>query len=492
MDPPPPPLSILTSCLIVSSLHNCLTFTMHLTAPYPPLSYSHFNSQPIHGVNTMNRLSSSSVAGNKGCRSCRSRRRGCGRALPSCPSCRRQSQQDPVLAWHRGNDGRMVSRGGHQRGIVSIRSRKLDLVKRHGETSTRNGLLRRKHNIILSLPRGLSSLARLARGDKSSFRHLHHQRELFFSQFASVSFVPMYLVPFNSPENGDFPLVTIPGSASDDMEMTDLYDLLVRMSLCEEMETSSDSIEYIDMEDEDMTLVEEFIEVQVPEAKEHREPEPEKRAREDTPEPEQQPAREDTPEPEEPKAESAPEAEESTAAAAPEPEETEEPTESTEPTAADSTEAHTEAAPAKPSPSPLMNILSPLHHPTPLRENDLAKILNSLLSPTIFTSITSSSSSSSEREESPFPSVDHVLQIMEVVSHLAETVLRPTRGPDGIKIEDEDDDRTSRIDRMTPEQLRVITNLRSLLDYATKVLCLRSIETSSSAIPEMANQEVTV
>lgn len=109
------------------------------------------------------------------------RRRGCGRTLPACPNCRRQGQEFAMGSWYRGNDGRLVARGGHQRGILSVRSRKVDLAnKRAGHHPVK------KHSFILSLPRGLS-LARLVRGDKSCYR----QSELFFScsllPFASVS-----------------------------------------------------------------------------------------------------------------------------------------------------------------------------------------------------------------------------------------------------------------------------------------------------------------
>ncbi|KAK4168346.1 hypothetical protein QBC43DRAFT_117173 [Cladorrhinum sp. PSN259] len=354
----------------------------------------------------MNRsYSATVVVPNRGCRSCRSRRRGCGRSLPSCPNCRRQTTSPDVIPWHRGNDGRLVARG-HQRGILSIRSRnKLDIVKRQGETR------RKRNGFVLSLPRGLS-LARLARGDLSPWT----KKNL-------INITPLQL----------------------DSDMTDLYELLVNMSLCE------DEVEFppyqrlaspppcmeIDMED--------LEEVSI--SREDSKPTPTETKTEEIEEP-SKPT---------PSVESAEEEGEQQDAA----------TEfvKDDPASSDSSDKDLET-----EKTALDSILTPLRQSTPILEEDLATILDSLLKHK-----TSDSTSSMEPD---FPSVDRFLSIMEVISQLTETVMKPAST---VSTEDSEsnNNNSNKITTLTPQHLAVIMNLRSLLDYATKVLCIKSIETSA-------------
>lgn len=111
--------------------------------------------------------------------------------------------------------------------------------------------------------------------------------------------------------------------------------------------------------------------------------------------------------------------------------------------------------------SSLETILNPLHQETPIPEAELAAILDSLLR---------HKSPEPCQKDTDFPSVDRFLQIMEVISQLTGTVMKPTS--------DSKDD-SAKITSLTPQHLAVIMNLRSLLDYATKVLCIKSIETPS-------------
>ena len=112
--------------------------------------------------------------------------------------------------------------------------------------------------------------------------------------------------------------------------------------------------------------------------------------------------------------------------------------------------------------SSLETILNPLHQETPIPEAELAAILDSLLR---------HKSPEPCQKDTDFPSVDRFLQIMEVISQLTGTVMKPTS--------DSSKDDSAKITSLTPQHLAVIMNLRSLLDYATKVLCIKSIETPS-------------
>ncbi|KAK4643866.1 hypothetical protein QC761_404415 [Podospora bellae-mahoneyi] len=389
---------------------------------------------------------------------CRSRQRGCGRTLPACPNCRRQGQEFAMGSWHRGNDGRLVARGGRQRGILSVRSRKFDLAnKRAGHHSVK------KHSFILSLPRGLS-LARLVRGDKSCYRQ----------------------------KNGDLPLsVSFPLSDGEDLEMTDLYELLVKMSLCEEeamqqeqqFEALSLPCVEIDMQDEIPAVFQ----------------------REATPPPESSSEPASISSSATSSASSSPvttpqvDSQGETAKDGPSREaETEaevkaeqvEPDTEEEPASEQACimQEQTEASTAKPTtpPQSLLNILHPLHQSTPLDEADLATMLNWLLQPDIFShlSVQSSSAKSSftappkDDDGSPFPSTDHFLQIMEVISQLTAKVLMK---PSSVDAEVQEKGRVE----ITVEHLSVIMNLRLLLDYAARVLCIRSIETQNNNTSSM-------
>ncbi|KAK4223815.1 hypothetical protein QBC38DRAFT_37985 [Podospora fimiseda] len=350
----------------------------------------------------MNRLYSATVVvPNRGCRSCRSRRRGCGRSLPSCPNCRRQtsssfSHPQDGLPWHRGNDGRLVARG-HQRGILSIRSRKLDVVKRHSETR------RKRNGFVLSLPRGLS-LARLARGDLSPWT----KKNL-------INITPL------------------------DSDMTDLYELLVNMSLCE------DEVEFIQPSYQRLASPPPCMEIDMEDL-------------EETPLPQEENQQEDTKPTET------------------ETEESSKPTpsvETTEEQPEQQKEESSSSSSEKDDKTTLDSILTPLHQETPIPEADLAAILDSLLK-----------HKDSSDKDTDFPSVDRFLQIMEVISQLTETVMKPAT------TEDSD---SGKITSLTPQHLAVIMNLRSLLDYATKVLCIKSIETPGKDSVIMGNtMEVVV
>ncbi|KAK4175458.1 hypothetical protein QBC36DRAFT_311986, partial [Triangularia setosa] len=165
-----------------------------------------------------------------------------------------------------------------------------------------------------------------------------------------------------------------------------------------------------------------------------------------------------------------------------------------EPASKASAEEKTEASTAKypTPPQSLLNILHPLHRSTPLDETDLATMLNWLLQPDILGHLSVQSSSakasfatpptSRDDDASPFPSTDHFLQIMEVISQLtAKVLMRPSSA-------DAEEQEKGRVE-ITAEHLSVIMNLRLLLDYAARVLCIRSIETqnSTSAMESSAN-----
>ncbi|KAK3998255.1 hypothetical protein QBC44DRAFT_314079 [Cladorrhinum sp. PSN332] len=353
----------------------------------------------------MNRsYSATVVVPNRGCRSCRSRRRGCGRSLPSCPNCRRQTSSSSTyssfhpqdgIPWHRGNDGRLVARG-HQRGILSIRSRnKLDVVKRQSETR------RKRNGFVLSLPRGLS-LARLARGDLSPWT----KKNL-------INITPL------------------------DSDMTDLYELLVNMSLCEdEVEFIQPSYQRFASPPPCMEIdMEDLEEVSIPQEEEQQDSESSKPT----------------------SAETEAETEEST-----KPTQSVEALEGEQQQEEDRKEEPSSSSNEKDDKTTLDSILTPLHQGTPIPEADLAAILDSLLKHKV------SSDSASSTKDTDFPSVDRFLQIMEVISQLTETVMKPTA---------EDSSESGKITALTPQHLAVIMNLRSLLDYATKVLCIKSIET---------------
>ncbi|KAK0670226.1 hypothetical protein QBC41DRAFT_318385 [Cercophora samala] len=423
--------------------------------PYHHLQHHQFDR-------TMNPPYYSSRAGVRGKRSsgpstctCRSRRRGCGRTLPACPNCRRQGQESGMTSWHRGNDGRLVARGGHQRGILSVRSRKVDLAnKRAGHHPVK------KHSFILSLPRGLS-LARLVRGDKSCYRQ----------------------------KNGDLPLsVSFPLSDGEDLEMTDLYELLVKMSLCEEeaMQQQEQQFEALSLPCVEIDMEDEFPAVFQREAT----PPPESSSEPasvsssttssassslaTTPEvdPQGETSKDGSSHQAEPEAEiKSEDAIEQTIE--------EEPASKPEPTGEQETDTPITKSAAPPQ--SLLNILHPLHQSTPLNETDLATMLNWLLQPDIFShlSVQSSSAKSSfttapkDDDTSPFPSTDHFLQIMEVISQLtAKVLMRPSPA-------NTDAQQKEQVE-ITAEHLSVIMNLRLLLDYAARVLCIRSIETQNS------------
>lgn len=154
----------------------------------------------------------------------------------------------------------------------------------------------------------------------------------------------------------------------------------------------------------------------------------------------------------------------------------------------------TEASTAKPTtpPQSLLNILHPLHQSTPLDEADLATMLNWLLQPDIFSHLSVQTSSAKlsftappkDDDGSPFPSTDHFLQIMEVISQLTAKVLMK---PSSVDAEVQEKGRVE----ITAEHLSVIMNLRLLLDYAARVLCIRSIETQNNNTSTMgANANV--
>ncbi|KAK4195855.1 hypothetical protein QBC40DRAFT_210573 [Triangularia verruculosa] len=418
---------------------------------------------------TMNPPYYSSRAGVRGKRSsapstctCRSRRRGCGRALPACPNCRRQGQESGMTSWHRGNDGRLVARGGHQRGILSVRSRKADLANK------RAGHPVKKHSFILSLPRGLS-LARLVRGDKSCYRQ----------------------------KNGDLPLsVSFPLSDGEDLEMTDLYELLVKMSLCEEeamQQQQQQQFEALSLPCVEIDMEDEFPAAFQREATPPPESSSESESVSSSAAPSASSSLATTPEVD-PQAETGPKSPRQKAGAEAEAEvkseeidQADEEESESKPRSDITNKAAEVSTPKLPTPSEsLINILHPLHQSTPLNETDLASMLNWLLQPEIFAHLSVQSSSatasftSRDDDGSPFPSTDHFLQIMEVISQLtAKVLMKPSSA-------DAEEQEKSRVE-ITAQHLSVIMNLRLLLDYAARVLCIRSIETQNNATPAEAN-----
>ncbi|KAK0744556.1 hypothetical protein B0T21DRAFT_357996 [Apiosordaria backusii] len=359
-----------------------------------------------------------------------------------------------MTSWHRGNDGRLVTRGGHQRGILSVRSRKVDLAnKRAGHHPVK------KHSFILSLPRGLS-LARLVRGDKSCYRQ----------------------------KNGDLPLsVSFPLSDGEDLEMTDLYELLVKMSLCEEeaMQQQQQQFEAlslpcveIDMEDEIPAV---FQREATPPPESSSEPSSVSSSATSSASSSLATTPEVDSQVETAKAGSSQDAETETEIKS---EEVEQPSKETPKSKPRPASAEEETAAESPTPpQSLTNILHPLHQSTPLDESDLATMLNWLLQPEIFAHLSVQSSSakasfttppaSRDEDGSPFPSTDHFLQIMEVISQLTAKVLMK---PSSVDAEEQE---KGRVD-ITAEHLSVIMNLRLLLDYAARVLCIKSIETQNN------------